>query len=72
MSSLSTCRQLWTFQHRGVCCRHPQVFVRQGRVVRQRRHASGDRGEQMPNEMSVEVSLGAKLAQAEGEVLSCT
>ena len=33
LSSLSTFQQLWTSKH------HEQVFVRQGRVVRQCRHA---------------------------------
>ena len=44
LSSRSTFQQLWTTKHHGVRCnKHPQVFVRRGRIVRQRGHASGDR-----------------------------
>ena len=71
LPSLSTFQQLWTSK---------RVFVRQGRVVRQRRHVPRDRRAEaecdvshakvfflFPVTVSVEASLGAKLAQAEGE-----
>ena len=43
LSSFSTFQQLWTSKHHEVSYRHPQVFARQGRVVRQRRHVPLDR-----------------------------
>ena len=38
LSSKSTFQQLWTSKHQELRCRHPQEFVHQGRVERQRRH----------------------------------
>ena len=42
LSSFCMFQQLWTSKHHGVCCRHPQVFVRRGRAVPRRHHVSGD------------------------------
>ena len=76
LSSFSTFQQLWIFKHHGVCCRrsqvlHAEVMLSDSVAMLQ------EIGERVPNERDVshaedcfvriEVSLGAKLAQAEGE-----